>query len=321
MKKILPCCIALSLLFQYSLGQSNLKNNFANVDNYVKKLGSLTSLNVSVIADTLTRNFSEKEDKARAIFFWIATNIALDGKAIKQNDHGKSLPENVVQFRKSTPLGFSLLVQEMCSQANIRCLSVDGYVKSRAEEINEKADEFNHSWNVVQLGKSPEEWYYLDAARASGFLDNKMSVFTPSFTSEYFFADKNLFNLDHYPDNNAWQLGPSGPKSIKDFYSLPVFLTGAYTFGLGKPKPATGLIKTSVKKPVSFNFPFNGTVIKSIELIIGDGRKQRKPEAMNFSTYAGIVSFNYQFKIPDEFPATIRINGKDVLAYNILVTE
>ena len=71
----------------------------------------------------------------------------------------------------------------MCSQANIRCLSVDGYVKNFPEEINDIPDEINHSWNVVQLGLSPEEWYYVDAAKGSGYLDKKRSVFTKKFTS------------------------------------------------------------------------------------------------------------------------------------------
>lgn len=295
--------------------------NFTSTDAYVKQIGSLDNLNVATIADTITRNFPDKYDKARAIFYWIANNIALDPKAIKANDNKKKDPVDVVQLRKATPIGFALLVQEMCSMANIRCLTVDGYVKNQAEEINNKADEINHSWNVVQLGQSPEQWYYIDAAKASGFTDIKMTTFTKLFTSEYFFADKLLFNLDHFPDNDAWQLGP-GPKTLKEFYALPVISNAAYKFGLQKPQPVNGYIKTKIKTTTSFSFIYNNTIpIKNIFLIIGEEKKLLKPEPMNFKDNNGLISFSFQFKKADTYPVRIVADEKELLQYYLEVDE
>lgn len=281
----------------------------------------MSDKNVATIAREITISFTDKKDKARAIYYWISNNVALDPKAIKSNDQRNNDPVKVIELRKATALGFSLLLQEMCSQADIRCLSVDGYSKFFPEEINDPSDEINHSWNVVQLGQSPEEWYYVDAAKGSGFLDKKQASFTKKFTSEYFFADRILFNLDHYPDNSAWQLG-TGPKSLKDFYALPVIAAAAYELGLQKPQPPGGLIKTKTKGSVSFSFPFTGTKnISAIELIIGDEKKQPKPVPMNFSTSGGIISFTYQFKTEDEFPLKITADGRELLAYKMEVSE
>lgn len=293
------------------------RKDFSSVDDQVKKLGSLDNLNVATIADTITRNFSEKYDKARAIFYWIANNIAIDPKATKSKDNKKTDPVDVVQLRKATALGFALLVQEMCSMANIRCLTVDGYVKSSADEISNKADEINHSWNVVQLGQSPEQWFYIDAFKASGFTDKKFTGFTKLFTSEYFFADKSLFNLDHYPDNDAWQLG-GGPKNLKEFYALPVISNAAYRYGLYKPQPMNGHIKTKTKNITSFSFVYNNAIpIKNIILIIGDEKRQLKPEPMNFTDNNGVLSFNYQFKRADSYPVRILADGADLLQYYV----
>lgn len=295
--------------------------NFTTTDEFVKQLGSLDNLNVATIADTITHKFSEKYDKARAIFYWIANNIALDPKAIKSNDNKKKDPVDVVRLRKATPIGFALLVQEMCSMANIRCLTVDGYVKSKAEEINNKPDEINHSWNVVQLGQSPEQWYYIDAAKASGFTDIKMTVFTGQFTSEYFFADKSLFNLDHFPDNDAWQLGP-GPKNLKEFYALPVISNAAYTYGLQKPLPMNGYIKTKIKTTTIFSFIYNNTIpIKNIFLVMGEEKKLFKPEPMNFKDNNGVISFSFQFKRADTYPVRIVADDKELLQYFVEVEE
>jgi hypothetical protein len=296
-------------------------NKFAHTDDRVKLLGSLDNLNVATIADTITRSFPDKYDKARAIFYWIANNISIDPKATKSNDNKNSDPVKVVQFRKATPAGFALLVQEMCSMANIRCLTVDGYVKSNADEINNKADEINHTWNVVQLGQSPEQWFYIDAAKASGYLDKKMSSFTKLFTSEYFFADKSLFNLDHFPDNGAWQLG-TGPKSLKAFYALPVISNAAYKYGLQKPQPENGYIKTKSNTPVSFSFIHSGSVpVKKIILVMGDDKKQWKTETLDFKENNGTIGFSFKFKIADSYPLKIIVDEKELLQYYIEVDD
>lgn len=314
-----------SLLFILSafcnLASAQTSRSYEQTDKKVRELGALADKNVAIIADTISRLFSDKQDKARGFFYWIANNISIDGKATKANDQKKINPEQVVQLRRTTPLGFAKLFQEMCSMGNIRCLVVDGYVKNGTDDINNKADEPNHSWNVVQLGKSPEDWYYVDVARAAGYLDKKQILFTPDFISGYFFAEKSLFNLDHFPDNQAWLLG-EGPKGLKDFYALPVIGRGAYKLGLTKPSPIQGLVHTNVKNSVSFSFLKSNTdPINKIVLLIGEGNRQLRPEPMNFSDNGGSVSFVYQFKREDSYPVRIMVDDKEVLSYIVEVAE
>jgi Transglutaminase-like superfamily len=296
-------------------------NKYSNIDNAVLKLGNFPTKNVAEIADAITSIFKNNEDKARAIFYWIANNIAIDPKAVKQQDEKNKLPEKVIELRKATPLGFSLLVQEMCSYAKIRCLSVDGFVKNHATEINEKIEDKNFSWNVVQLGQSPETWYYIDACRASGFLDPKLTVFTKQFTSQYFFADKKLFNLIYFPDNMAWQLGEAD-KSMKNYFSLPVIGNKAIALEMRKLAPVTGLIKTTITKPVDFAFSINGqNTVNKISILIGDEKKKQKEEPMNFTNNDGDIKFSFVFKKEDSFPIQIVVDGKIVLQYLVEVTE
>lgn len=319
MKKMLYSLLAFVILNCSSVSaQSGMQ--YKAVDEFVIKLGGLDSLNVAQIAERLTLKISDKEQKARAIFFWIANNIAIDGKALKGHDERKSLPEDVVKNRKATPLGFAKLFQEMSSLANIRCLVVDGYIKATIEDLNAPADEINHSWNVIQLGASPDKWFFVDVALASGTLDKKMTTFKKDFTSAYFFASKPLFNLDHYPDNGQWQLG-GGPKSLKEFYSLPVFYNAAHLYNIRKPTPANGFIKTKTKAKTNFSIPYGAPGVSNVSLVIGDSRKQQKPEAMNFTASAGSIVFNYQFKTADTYPVKIVVDGKTVLEYMVEVSE
>lgn len=297
------------------------QTSYSKTDAYVESLGSLIGLNVATIADTLIGFSGDKEQQARAIYYWISHNITMDLKGSKSNDNKNILPEKVVETRKATPLGYSTLFQEMCSQAGIRCLTVDGFVKFSSEEINNPADEINHSWNVVQLGTSPTDWYYADACKGAGFPDKQFKNFSTQFTSEYFFADKALFNLDHYPDNIAWQLG-GGPKSKKEFYALPLIGNAAYPLGMKSAKPMTGYFKTKMKNAVGFSFKISDAAdIKSIILLIGDEKKAPKKEDMNFSNNGGDIAFTYQFKRDDLFPVKVMVDGKMILEFMIEVEE
>ena len=318
MKKLI---VLLTLaLTTFITSAQNKDQPYAKVDAATEKFGALTALNVAQITDTITAAYSDKELKARAIYYWVARNIAIDPRAFKNQDNKKTLPEEVILSRKTTGLGYSLLIQEMCSYVKIRCLSIDGHIKTFAEQINEPEEEVNHSWNVIQLGESPESWYYVDACRGSGFLDEKMTVFTSSFTSEYFFADRNIFNLDHYADNSAWQLG-KGPNSLKSFYSLPVISSEAYAMGLGKPMPELGLIKTKINKQVDFSYPYNGERIAFIKLKIGDGKRQSLTPPMNFTTDGDVIKFSYSFKEEDEFTMTVMIDDTAFISYKVEVKE
>ena len=312
-----------SLLFilfsNYSFAQQ--LNKYASVDDYVNKIGSLDSFNVASISDTITKQFDTKINKVRAIYYWIANNIAIDPKASHSNDNKNAHPALVNQYRRATSKGFALLFQEMCSLANIRCLVVDGFTRNTTEDFDNIPDEANYSWNVVQLGKSAEEWFYVDATKASGSLDKRQTTFTKEFTSNCFFADKQLFNLDHYPDNSAWLFG-DGTRSIKDFFTFPIIGKTAYSIGLQKPFPKNGYIKTSLSKSVRFSFSYTQAVaISNLSLQIGEGNKTIKPQAFNFNDEGGTISFNYTFKKEGEFPVRILVDNKEILTYYIEVNE
>ena len=306
----------------WNKGISQVSNDkYQKTDNFIFEIGPLEKSNVATITDTITAPFTDKENKARAIYTWIANNIELDPKAIRSGDNKNTEPETVIKLRKSTPLGFSILFQEMCSQANIRCLVVDGYTKYNAEQINEIPDAINYSWNVVQLGTSPNAWYYVDAAKASGYLDTKQTRFTRKFSGDYFFANKTVFNQDHFPDNQAWLMG-EGSKSIKDFYSLPLINEGAYQLGVTKPNPLNGFIKTKPTVSNLFSFKANDVQsINNISIVIGEGNKEQKPERVNVTTKGSEIFFSCFFKKEDTYSVRIIVDGKVVITYLVESSE
>lgn len=296
------------------------QQNFAKADAFALKVGKLDSMNMGTIATILTKPFSEKMDKARVIYTWIANNISFDVKAARNTQTEKNTPTEVLLYRKAVGIGFATLFQDMCSSAGIRCLTADGYLKRKTEDIGQNVTEINHSWAVVQLGISPDTWHYVDVALAAGTTDDELKIFTKQFNDNYFFANKVIFNLQHFPYNEAWKLD-AAPKNKKDFYALPLIKTSAYEFGLQKFLPADGKLKTKVNKAFTFSFTLaNPTNISKVSIAYGQGKKQ-KIRDVNFSLVGNSLSFSFKFEIEDTYPVAIKINGKEFMTYLMEVEE
>lgn len=308
---------AVLLVAASCFSQPSKGKDFSKVDEYVKKLGSLDTMNMGSISEMVTRPFSDRIDKIRAIYDWIAFNISYDIKAVKAGiDINNVSSEDVLKKRKAHGLGYSTLFQDMCSSANIRCLTVDGYVKNNTEEIGDNGIEMNHSWAVVQLGQSPEEWFYFDPAFGSGSMDAEMKIFTRNFSDVYFFADKTIFNLQHYPDNEAWKLGPA-PKSKKVFFEEPIINGASYTFGLKKFSPETGKIHGNIENAIAFRFEIeSANYVNKVELKIGKPKKQQIKE-VPFTFSKGTLSFSYKFPLEGDYPVTILVNDKELVTYHV----
>jgi Transglutaminase-like superfamily len=308
-------------LFTLTCFNVNAQTNgrdFTAVDAYVKTLGPLTGMSMGTINNVVSNKFTDKIDKARAIYYWVAHNITYDVKAGKNNSTAKNTPADVLLSRKAVGIGFASLFQDMCSSADIRCLTVDGFVKNNIQQIGEKETEINHSWAVVQLGESPETWFYVDPAWGSGYGDAEMKVFTPYYTDAYFFTEKETFNLQHFPDNEAWKLGPA-PKSKKDFFEMPLVKVGAVELGIKKLSPNEGNIKAKVKKAVKFSFTLKSTEdITKVELGIGE-KKKYKVEEIQYSNSASVLSFSYKFEEENSYPVTVFVNGKEFVSYYVEV--
>lgn len=309
--------ILLTALSLPCIAQKNGRD-FKPIDEFIKKIGPLDSMNMGTITKLVTQNYTDKTDKVRAIYDWVAYNINYDFKSARNGSADKNSTTEVLLYRKATGAGYANLFQDMCSSAGIRCLTADGFVKFDADQINESKPEINHSWAVVQLGQSPEAWYYADPCWGSGYTDAEMKSFTKAFNPDYFFADLTIFNWQHYPDNSAWQLGP-GPKNKKDFFEMPVIKSAAYEFGLKKMNPNNGTIKIKVNKPFPFSYQLNNNaIVNKVSLAIGEGKKKKVKE-VPFSFNNSLLGFTYKFDEEDNFPVTVLINGKELIAYAVEV--
>lgn len=305
---------AIFLFAAFNVKAQTSSRDFSKIDAYVKSLGPLENMSMGTINNVVSNKFTDKMDKARAIYYWVAHHIVYDTKLMRSNSTAKNTPAEVLRTRRAVGIGFASLFQDMCSSADIRCLTVDGFVKYNTQQIGEKDQEINHTWAVVQLGESPEEWFYVDPAFGSGYLSADMKEFTKSYTDAYFFTEKATFNLQHFPDNSAWKLG-SAPKNKGDFFDMPVIKSSAIELGITKCSPNNGKIKAKADKAVKFSFTLKNTeTITKVELGYGE-KKKYKLEEIQYASAAGMLSFTYKFQDANSYPVTVFVNGKEFAQY------
>jgi transglutaminase/protease-like cytokinesis protein 3 len=95
-KKILPLLL---LLVSVHVFAQKSYTDFKVVDDYVKSLGTLDTLNMGTVSYIVTKKFPDNKDKARAIFDWIAYNISFDCKAARTNGNEKNNSDIVMKLR------------------------------------------------------------------------------------------------------------------------------------------------------------------------------------------------------------------------------
>jgi hypothetical protein len=320
LKNIILSIVAASLASITTLAQSD-DPAFEPVLRVIDNNGAMLGANVATVTDAITMPFGNNRQKAMAIYAWIGKHFSLDPKLVKSEDNRNILPEQIMRTRKSTTLGLATLFQEMCSQADIRCLIVDGFHKYNMEQIGDPAEEPNYYWNVVQLGTTSSDWNYVDVSKACGSLDAKMSMFNAKFSTLYFFPDKTTFNREHYPINAAWIMGEAAG-SIKDYYNRPLIGPAAYRGHLRGIYPFEGRIKIKPGQLIHFSYRMNRLKdLKEITLTKIEGRKVIPAITLPHEINGNEISFDHVFQQEGEFETSIFINGEWLLSYWIEVSE
>jgi hypothetical protein len=289
--------------------------DFAKIDSFAISIGKADSLTIPELTQLLTVRFKDPVLKTRAIYTWIAHNIAYDCPAYHVEAKRRSDPKDVFKYRKGVCAGYANLFQEMCSYANVQCIVIDGYGRGGSRAPAEKTGEINHAWNAVRING---EWKLVDVTWGSGYTDDKVRKFTQYFSDTYFFPDPHKFLLNHYPRLEAWK--PAGARLSKQaFADNPTILAGYLQFDLGSFTPTKGVIKVKPKEPIHFSFS-SSQDINSIQIIVGEEKKEERfhPE---FTVTNGIVSFSFNYAKQNSHPLTVYVNRVAALQYQLEIRE
>jgi hypothetical protein len=244
--------------------------------------------NVEKLTSLLTHDLPTDVEKFRSIFRWITLNIGYNVVLVRKDEEKKLQykrePVKLAAWNKkySTLIdthlltkmlavcsGYSELLTQMCTFANIPCKKITGYARtSRSSFV--VAGKTDHAWNVVELNR---KWYLCDPTWASGSTMNDQ--FVREFKEHYFLAEPSLFARNHFPLDTAWLLMTPKP-TLKEFASAPVFLTGSFVDRIKSFSPKAGVVTIKNGEPFTFSFTNDPAIpVKRFSLEVMDNYSKK----------------------------------------------
>ena len=235
MKKIISC-LRISVLLWFLLVSVSSFAQYEPVDAKVKLYPKSFS-DPQKLAEKINADFSKQDEKARAIFTWIALHIKYDLKAyyLHQNNgvaYSFSSPDDKIKkdlaFRltlvkktlrtgKAICEGYSSVFSSLANLTGLESVIVTGTSKIHQTQIGKLPQASDHAWNAVKVNG---EWKLVDTTWGAGAVDTRDQRFKQKFNDVYFFTDPDKFFLNHFPDNPKWLMTN---KSAEDFAALPFY--------------------------------------------------------------------------------------------------
>lgn len=191
------------LIIVLFISNSIFAGKYDKVDQHVQNTPSFTDKDLLHLTQYLVNPFDKQEEKVRAIYRWITTNIEYDIVAYRARQQSDLKPEDILRDRKCVCGGYANLFKSMVELAGMEAEFITGYSKGYNYQIGKVFDDNNmHAWNAVKLDG---RWNLLDATWGAGYINDDMQ-FVPAPNDYYFLSPPEQFIESHYPSDFTWQL-------------------------------------------------------------------------------------------------------------------
>ena len=185
--------------------------DFNKADSIAEHTTAHSLINLKALADSLTGSLPTEQEKFRAIYKWVCSNIEADYELLSLNKYkrtklkgerlakwnikfNKMVFRTLVQENKTICTGYAYLVRELCYHAGLSCLIVNGYARHAGIDST-TIGSINHSWNKVLLNN---KWYLCDATWSSGVFNLRLEQFVKKYNDQFFLTAPSVFYQTHY---------------------------------------------------------------------------------------------------------------------------
>jgi hypothetical protein len=189
-------------------------SDYLSVDKVVLQIPDSLAKTTTSIASYISANFTSDEDKVRAVFIWLATNIHYDIDnmfAINFYEKKEEKIAKLLNTRKGICENFAAVFTDVCINLGIQAYTVEGYTKQ---------DGFTsfipHAWNAARIDTT---WYLFDATWASGYSMN--GKFIKKVDNSYYKVNPSSLIKSHMPFDFLWQF-LNYPVTSGEFYENKV---------------------------------------------------------------------------------------------------
>ena len=317
----------ISSFFNFILIDNNYSQEYRKtdsiVDNYPKNI-----IDANVLVGLVKKDFSNQNEKVRAIYRWVTTTIAYDVDLAKELDSKSlnafsyttdkekekkellfklELVTKSLSSKKAVCHGYAALMEILCQKAGVETKTIFGNLKSDPSQIGLLPSEINHAWNVVKIDNN---WKFIDATLSAGFISNKTNLFKFYFNDSYFFMNSEDFFMNHFPSEEKWLFIS---KSKADYAKLPLFFGYYFQLKYHINKQNSGIY--SVKNSSKFMFNIEG--LNESDYVQYSFNSDNKLH--DFEQESTIK--NYEVSVADKKNdiLAIFVNGKIISMYKIIL--
>ena len=186
---------------------------FSQYDAIDKTMDAIPSQNENTtesIANYISRNFITQDDKIRAAFYWTASNISYDSKAINliKTYTKEEKINSALKTRKGVCMHYSEVFNDIVNKMGMKSYVIDGYTKQSGEIAR-----LSHAWTACMID---EKWYLVDVTWGSGYI--KDNVYYKKLNNIYYKSSATAFLKTHMPFDYIWQLNEN-PITHDGFYN------------------------------------------------------------------------------------------------------
>ncbi|WP_264565647.1 transglutaminase domain-containing protein [Flavobacterium sp. N3904] len=179
-----------------SFGQT--KELYALIDTKMDKIPKELSTSTTGIAQYINANFKSENDKARAAFYWTASNIRYDIENIESIDYkeiSQDKIKNTVLTKKGVCIHYAEVFNDIAQKTGVKSCLVYGYTKQ-----NGKVSVLAHAWCAAKIDGT---WWLFDPTWGAGYVDKKK--FFKKINNLHYKATPNQYIATHMPFDYMWQ--------------------------------------------------------------------------------------------------------------------
>ncbi len=218
-------------LFQST--KQTAQTDFSKIDEYVLGLKTKKKLTEAELVELITQQSQTKMEKARAIFIWIANNIAYD------TSYKITSKEEALKQGKGVCEAYSGLFKSFGELAGLEVATIAGDSKQYFYKQPSDLDKGGHAWNVVKIDDG--RWMIVDATWGAGHVRNR--TFTRNLSVHWFDPKPEIFIFTHFPKEDKWQL-LNKPVTRDEFLRIPPLSPELVSWGFNPDATFSYFIKT-----------------------------------------------------------------------------
>ena len=269
--------------------------DYSGIDEWALKTSGLAR-SPEALAERLARPAQDDFDKARALFRWMAANIAYDVDAFLTGLPGPATAEDTLRTGKSVCQGYSSLFERMAQAVGLEVVTITGWGKGWGYVPGQALGRPNHAWNAVRIAG---RWYLFDATWGAGYV-NETKQYVAQLRDLYFLTPPEQFVTNHLPLDPSWQLlmtPVSGEEFVARVRAEPEF----FRHGLRLLTHQNGVVESGLQLHMAFTAP---PEVRMLAQISADGRDltrepltgQRDDDQIGFElSFPGAGSYDVGF--------------------------